>query len=124
MPTPLASRDAEQRETAGPRSDRSLPPAGPEDDGTRTLLRTGGWTLLVGLLAALATRTIFGGITDHGPHTNAGWLGLIVAMMCLPFGSLLTLLGGAKWLRNRRLARRARQNTRRAPHNAPQAPHR
>lgn len=76
------------------------------DDGTRMLLRTGGWTLLVGLLAALATRTIFGGITDHGPHTNAGWLGLIVAMMCLPFGSLLSLLGGAKWLRNRRLSKR------------------
>ncbi len=77
------------------------------DDGTRMLLRTGGWTLLVGLLAALATRTVFGGITTHGPHTNAGWLGLLVAMMCLPFGSLLSLLGGAKWLRNRRLARRA-----------------
>jgi len=26
-------------------------------------------------------------------------------MMCFPFGSMLTLLGGAKWLRNRRLAR-------------------
>jgi hypothetical protein len=117
MPAPLASRDAEQREAASPRSGRSLPPAGPEDDGTRTLLRTGGGTLLVGLLAALATRTIFGGITDHGPHTNAGWLGLIVAMMCLPFGSLLSLLGGAKWLRNRRLARRAPQNASRAPHS-------
>jgi hypothetical protein len=26
-------------------------------------------------------------------------------MMCLPFGTMLTLLGAAKWLRNRRLAR-------------------
>jgi hypothetical protein len=25
--------------------------------------------------------------------------------MCLPFGSMLTLLGAAKWLRNRCLAR-------------------
>ncbi|MGI8771623.1 MAG: hypothetical protein ACR2JE_09310 [Acidobacteriaceae bacterium] len=106
MPTRLASRAAEQRETAGPRPGSS-PAQAASDDGTRMLLRTGGWTLLVGLLAALATRTIFGGVTTHGPHTNAGWLGLIVAMMCLPFGSLLFLLGGAKWLRNRRLARHA-----------------
>ncbi len=41
----------------------------------------------------------------HGPHTNSGWLALLLAMMCLPFGSMLTLLGAAKWLRNRRLAR-------------------
>ena len=26
-------------------------------------------------------------------------------MMCLPFGTMLTVLGAAKWLRNRRLAR-------------------
>jgi hypothetical protein len=30
----------------------------------------------------------------------------MVAMMCLPFGSMLLLLGGAKYLRNRRLARK------------------
>jgi hypothetical protein len=64
---------------------------------------------MIGVLAALATGTIFGGIGDHGPHTNSGWLSLIVAMMCLPFGSLLFLLGGAKWLRNRRLAERSRR---------------
>jgi hypothetical protein len=29
---------------------------------------------------------------------------LLLAMMCLPFGTMLTLLGAAKWLRNRRLA--------------------
>jgi hypothetical protein len=28
-----------------------------------------------------------------------------VALMCIPFGSLLLSLGIAKWLRNRRLAR-------------------
>jgi hypothetical protein len=30
-------------------------------------------------------------------------------MMCLPFGSMLTLLGAAKWLRNRRLTRAHRK---------------
>jgi hypothetical protein len=34
---------------------------------------------------------------------GGGWT--IVALMCLPFGSLLFLLGAAKWLRNRRLQR-------------------
>ena len=75
------------------------------DDGTRPLLLGAFWTLLIGLLAALATRLLFGGIGIHGPHTNGGWLSLIVAMMCLPFGTMLLLLGGAKYLRNRRLAR-------------------
>jgi hypothetical protein len=78
------------------------------DDGTRQLLQGAFWILLVGLLAAAATRFVFGGISIHGPHTNAGWLSLIVAMMCLPFGSMLLLLGGAKYLRNKRLARRDR----------------
>jgi hypothetical protein len=32
-----------------------------------------------------------------------------VAMTCLPFGVMLTLLGAAKWLRNRRLAREQKQ---------------
>ena len=73
------------------------------DDGTRQLLRSGLATLFVGLAAALLTKTVFGGIGRQGPHTNSGWLALIVALMCLPFGSLLTLLGGAKWLRTRRL---------------------
>ena len=76
------------------------------DDGTRQLLQGAFWTLLTGILAALATRFVFGGIGIHGPHTNAGWISLIVTMMSLPFGSMLLLLGGAKYLRNRRLARR------------------
>jgi hypothetical protein len=75
------------------------------DDGTSELLRAGIWILVVGVLAALLTVTVFGGIGIHGPHTNSGWLSLLLAMMCLPFGCLLTLLGTAKWLRNRRLAR-------------------
>jgi hypothetical protein len=75
------------------------------DDGTRALLLTGVWTLAAGLLAALLAATVFGGISRQGPHTNAGWLSLMVAMMCLPFGLMLAGLGFAKWLRNRRLRR-------------------
>ena len=78
------------------------------DDGTRQLLLTRVWILLVGGVAALLTATAFGGIGEHGPHTNVGWLALILAMMCLPFGTMLTLLGAAKWMRNRRLVRGVR----------------
>ncbi len=73
------------------------------DDGTRALLQAGIAILLAGLLAALLAATVFGGITRQGPHTNAGWLSLMAAMMCLPFGLMLFALGAAKWLRNRRL---------------------
>ncbi|MBV8631965.1 MAG: hypothetical protein JOZ83_13635 [Silvibacterium sp.] len=77
-----------------------------KDDGTRQLLQSGGWTIVAGLLALLLMMTVFGGVTHQGPQTSSGWLALIVALMCLPFGSLLFLLGAAKWLRNRRLKRR------------------
>jgi hypothetical protein len=76
------------------------------DDGTRQLLQGAFWTLITGLFAAGATRFLFGGIGVHGPHTNAGWISLVVSLMCLPFGCMLFLLGGAKYLRNRRLARK------------------
>jgi uncharacterized membrane protein YeaQ/YmgE (transglycosylase-associated protein family) len=76
------------------------------DDGTRQLLQGAFWTLLTGIIAAFCTRFLFGGIGIHGPHTNAGWIALIVSMMCLPFGCMLLLLGGAKYFRNRRLARK------------------
>ena len=84
---------------------RAWPAKPMPDDGTRQLLRAGISILLVGGLAALLTATVFGGIGEHGPHTNSGWLMLLLALMCLPFGSMLTLLGAAKWLRNHRLAR-------------------
>ena len=64
--------------------------------------------LVAGVVAALLTATVFGGISRQGPHTNAGWLSLMAALMCLPFGLMFFTLGAAKWLRNRRLARRAR----------------
>jgi hypothetical protein len=72
------------------------------DDGTRALLRTGFWILFIGALAGLATLTLFGGIGIYGPHTNLGWIALILCMMNCPFGLMLFLLGAAKWLRNRR----------------------
>jgi hypothetical protein len=71
------------------------------DDGTTQLLKWGGWTLATGLLCALLTKTVFGGIGPQGPHTNSGWMALIITMMCLPFGFMLFLLGALKWLRNR-----------------------
>ena len=73
------------------------------NDGTRQLLHAGLWTIAAGVLAALLASTVFGGISRQGPHTNSGWIALIIALMCLPFGSVAFALGAAKWLRNRRL---------------------
>lgn len=75
------------------------------DDGTRALLQAGIAILVAGVLAALLSATLFGGISRQGPHTNGGWLSLMAAMMCLPFGLMLFVLGAAKWFRNRRLRR-------------------
>ena len=57
-----------------------------------------------GLFAALLLVTVLGGFTRTGATTNTGWFALIVALMCVPFGGLLLVLGIAKWLRNRRIA--------------------
>lgn len=75
------------------------------DDGTRQLLQWGGSTVAVGVLATVLLQTALGGFSRTGASTNGGWLALIVALMCLPFGSMLLALGLAKWLRNRRMAR-------------------
>ena len=77
------------------------------NDGTRELLQWGSSIVGAGLLAALLLQTVLGGFTPTGATTNTGWFALIVALMCIPFGGLLFLLGVAKWLRNRSLARRA-----------------
>ena len=74
------------------------------DDGTRQLLQWGGSMVGAGLLATLLLETLLGGFSHTGASTNTGWFALIVALMCIPFGSLLLALGVAKWLRNRRLA--------------------
>lgn len=108
MSTPVTNPTSHSETAARQATRARAPRTALPDDGTRPLLQGAFWTLLVGILAAAATRFLFGGIGIHGPHTNGGWLSLIVAMMCLPFGSMLLLLGGAKYLRNRRIARRHR----------------
>jgi hypothetical protein len=92
---------SKSHESPGP---AGIPPA--QGDGTRQLLQSGAGTLAAGILAAALAQFVFGGIGPQGPHTNSGWLALIIALMCLPFGFLLSLLGCAKWLRNRRLRHR------------------
>lgn len=59
---------------------------------TRKLLTTGTAIFGTGVLAALLIFVAFGGVTRQGPHTNAGWLALMLAMGCLPTGSLTLLL--------------------------------
>jgi hypothetical protein len=69
---------------------------------TRQLLRTGLAIFLTGAIAALLTLTVFGGIGHQGPHTNSGWLALMVAMGCLPTGTLTLALAIAKLIGDRR----------------------
>lgn len=69
---------------------------------TRTLLRSGIGIFATGILAALLTVTLFGGVTHQGPHTDAGWLSLMLAMGCLPTGFLTLILGIAKLMGDRR----------------------
>jgi len=76
------------------------------DDGTTQLLRWGGSMVATGALAAVLLVAVLGGFSRTGAHTNSGWFALIVALMCIPFGSMLLALGVAKWLRRRSLARR------------------
>jgi len=75
-------------------------------DGTLQLLRWGGMMVAAGLISAALLETVLGGFSATGAHTNSGWFALIVALMCLPFGALLLLLGAAKWLRNQTLSRK------------------
>jgi hypothetical protein len=69
---------------------------------TRQLLRTGLAIFSTGALAAVLALTVCGGIGRQGPHTNAGWLALMVAMGCLPTGTLTLALAIAKLLGDRR----------------------
>ena len=75
------------------------------EDGTNQLVHTGIWTLAVGIAATALAALVFGGFTSQGPHSSAGWLCMMVALMCLPFGITVSSLGLAKSLRNRHLAR-------------------
>ena len=63
---------------------------------TRTLLRTGLAIFGTGAVSAALMLTAFGGVTRQGPHTNSGWLALMIAMGCLPTGTLTLLLAVLK----------------------------
>jgi hypothetical protein len=65
-------------------------------EDTRKLLKTGLAIFLTGAAAAALAMTAFGGIGRQGPHTNSGWLALMLAMGCLPTGTLTLLLAFAK----------------------------
>ncbi len=64
----------------------------PLQSDTRKILTTGLAILGTGLLSVLLMNTVFGGIGRQGPHTNSGWLALMLAMGCLPTGTLTLLL--------------------------------
>jgi hypothetical protein len=69
---------------------------------TRKLLRTGLLILAIGALSAALIFTSFGGITRRqGPHTNLGWMALVIAIGCLPTGFLTLLLGAIKLIGER-----------------------
>ena len=70
---------------------------------TRAILRTGSWLFITGALSAISIFVLFGGINRRqGPHTNLGWLALMLAMGCLPTGTLTLALGLGKWLGDQR----------------------
>ncbi len=69
---------------------------------TKKLLRTGLTIFGTGAVAALATLTIFGGVDRPGPHTNSGWLSLMLAIGCLPTGFLTLVLAAMKLFADRR----------------------
>jgi len=69
---------------------------------TRKLLRTGLLIFGTGVIAAALIFLSFGGVTRQGPHTNLGWLALMLAMGCLPTGFLTLLLAAFKLVGDRR----------------------
>ncbi len=69
---------------------------------TRSLLRTGLAIFFTGAAAAVLMLTLFGGVSRQGPHTTSGWLALMLAMGCLPTGTLTLLLAASKILHDRR----------------------
>ncbi len=68
---------------------------------TRALLRTGIAIFATGVLAALSIVLFFGGIGRQGPHTNLGWLALVLALGCLPTGTLTLGLATIKLIGER-----------------------
>jgi hypothetical protein len=86
-------------------TDRNQPLPIEPGDGTRELLRAGGAIFGTGVVAVILLLTVLGGFTRTGATTNTGWFALIVALMCIPFGGMLLMLGVAKWMRKRRMRR-------------------
>ena len=74
----------------------------PMQPDTRKLLRTGLLIFGTGVLSVLLIITLFGGIGRQGPHTNSGWLALMLAMGCLPTGTLTLALAFSKLIGDRR----------------------
>ena len=68
---------------------------------TRKLLTTGSSLLAGGVLCAALLFIAFGGATRQGPHTNGGWLMLVLALGALPLGLLISALGLAKLIGER-----------------------
>jgi hypothetical protein len=69
---------------------------------TRQLFRAGLAIFLTGVVAAVLALTVGGGISRQGPHSNSGWLALMVAMGCLPLGTLTLVLALAKLVGDRK----------------------
>jgi hypothetical protein len=69
---------------------------------TRQLFRIGVFLFLSGVVAAVWALTLGGGISRQGPHSNSGWLALMVAMGCLPLGMLTLVLALAKLVGDRK----------------------
>ena len=69
---------------------------------TRQLLHTGLGIFSTGVIAAILALTVGGGIGRQGPHTNSGWMMLMVAMGCLPTGTLTLALAIAKLIGDRK----------------------
>lgn len=63
---------------------------------TRKLLTTGMVIFFTGVAASVLAATVFGGIGRQGPHSSAGWLAVMLAMGCLPTGTLTLLLALTK----------------------------
>jgi hypothetical protein len=68
---------------------------------TRKLLITGSLIFSTGAISALLMDTVFGGVGRQGPHTNGGWLALMIAMGCLPTGTLTLGLAALKLVADR-----------------------
>jgi hypothetical protein len=69
---------------------------------TRRLLFTGLAIFGTGAISVLLMFTAFGGVTHQGPHTNLGWLALMLAMGCIPTGFLTLLLAALKLIGDHR----------------------